>query len=178
MQASTAQICKLYIYLYLPLHDMIDIPPFLIDRMVFPQNPLFGLSTSPSPPIFIFFPVSQPLIAILHPTYSQSVFFFVSAFVSFAPTDSTILLLARQPADISTILVYHLLFQVPSSSCLRVDSVACISCSSHTSILHTTCFLNFGLPPSIFSTFPSTRVPYARYVYYSTVNGLMLLDRQ
>lgn len=91
-----------YIYMYLPpIHDMIDIPQLLIDRMVHPRTHFFGLSTS-SPHSYF-----SPRFATINrnPTYSQSGCFLLHICVRvICSTASTILLLARRPADISTIL--------------------------------------------------------------------------
>jgi len=101
MQASTAQICKLYISVLTTIHDMIDIPQLLIDRMVSPQNPL--LWTVDFAVSFLFF--FRFATINRNPTYSQSVCFLLRICVRvICSTALTILLLARRSAEIFTIL--------------------------------------------------------------------------
>lgn len=111
--------------------------------MVSPQNPpLWTVNFAVS---FLFF--SRFVTINCNPTYSQSGCFLLRICVRvICSTASTILLLARRPADISTIL-HSCCFRYLTSS-LCVDLVACISFAFNP-ILHATCFLNFGLPPSI-----------------------------
>jgi len=147
-----------YIYLYLP-------PSLNFSSIAWfhPRTHFFGLSTLPSQS----FPSSATINC--NPTYSHLPVF--SAFVSFAPQ---LQLYYCSHVDLLISLFYYTL--VVFGTFELTWWLAFRSCA-------TPSYFRFCIPPvselrvtypAFLPTFPSTRVPYARYVYYST--GLTLLE--